>query len=119
MHWGLIFITTAILSCILGISIYLVDYKLTKNNVVSFSKKKPEFAFRTAESFLKDLNKTNDSNNIDLTKYKAGVRVYHKKFGEGIINYVEEEGKDLKVDITFDKAGHKRLMAKFAGLEII
>ena len=31
-----IFITTAILSCILGISIYLVDYKLTKNNVVSF-----------------------------------------------------------------------------------
>ena len=93
--------------------------KTTKNNVVSFSKKKPEFAFRTAESFLKDLNKTNDSNNIDLTKYKAGVRVYHKKFGEGIINYVEEEGKDLKVDITFDKAGHKRLMAKFAGLEII
>ena len=31
-----IFITTAILSCILGVSIYLVDYKLTKNNVVSF-----------------------------------------------------------------------------------
>lgn len=31
-----IFITTAILSCVLGISIYLVDYKLTKNNVISF-----------------------------------------------------------------------------------
>jgi len=24
-----------------------------------------------------------------------------------------------KVDINFEKAGHKRLMAKFAGLEII
>ena len=28
-------------------------------------------------------------------------------------------GDDLKVDIDFDKFGHKRLMAKFAGLEIL
>ena len=54
-----------------------------------------------------------------MTKYKAGIKVFHKKFGDGIINYVEPEGEDLKVDITFDKAGHKRLMAKFAKLEII
>ena len=54
-----------------------------------------------------------------MSKYKAGANVYHKKFGEGIINSVEPEGEDLKVDITFEKAGHKRLMAKFARLEII
>ena len=47
------------------------------------------------------------------------MRVFHKKFGEGIINLIEPEGEDLKVDINFDKAGHKRLMAKFANLEII
>ena len=75
------------------------------------------YAFRTAESFLNSLNKPKE--NIDIGKYKAGQRVYHKKFGEGTINYVEQEGEDLKVDITFDKAGHKRLMAKFAGLEIL
>lgn len=45
--------------------------------------------------------------------------MYHKKFGEGTINKVEEEGEDYKIDINFDKVGHKRLMAKFAGLEII
>ena len=45
--------------------------------------------------------------------------MYHKKFGEGTINYVEQEGNDLKVDITFEKSGHKRLMAKYAGLEIL
>ena len=56
---------------------------------------------------------------FNLSKYKAGIRIYHKKFGEGTINYVEKEGDDLKVDITFDKVGHKRLMAKFAKLEII
>ncbi len=75
------------------------------------------YAFRTAQSFLDNLNKK--SNNVDLSIYKEGKRVYHKKFGEGTINYVEEEGEDLKVDISFDKVGHKRLMAKFAGLEVI
>ncbi len=76
------------------------------------------FQFRSADSFLQSLNKPK-GNDVDLSKYAAGVKVYHKKFGEGIINSVEAEGEDLKVDIQFEKAGHKRLMAKFAGLEII
>ena len=59
------------------------------------------------------------ANNVDLSKYEAGVKVFHKKFGEGIISMVEPEGEDLKVDINFEKVGHKRLMAKFANLEII
>ena len=91
------------------------SYKV--NNTEDFGKK-PEFAFRSAESFLSGLNKKKTSD-MDLSIYKAGKRVYHKKFGEGNINYVEAEGDDLKVDITFDKVGHKRLMAKYAGLEII
>lgn len=77
------------------------------------------FAFKTPESFLNGLNKKQKNDNIDISKYKAGARVYHKKFGEGVINYIEEEGEDYKVDINFDKVGHKRLMAKYAGLEII
>ena len=75
------------------------------------------FAFRTAESFLNSLNKPKQE--TDVTMYKAGQRIYHKKFGEGTINSIEQEGEDAKVDINFDKAGHKRLMAKYAGLEII
>ena len=63
--------------------------------------------------------KKSQTANIDLSSYKEGVKVYHKKFGEGIISKVEEEGEDLKVDINFEKVGHKRLMAKFAGLEIL
>ena len=77
------------------------------------------FMFRTAESFLNNLTKKSTGANVDLSKYKAGVKIYHKKFGEGIISNVEPEGDDLKVDINFDKVGHKRLMAKFANLEII
>ena len=75
--------------------------------------------FRTAESFLNNLTKKSSGSSVDLSQYKAGVRIYHKKFGEGVISNVEPEGDDLKVDIQFDKVGHKRLMAKFANLEII
>ena len=75
------------------------------------------FAFRTAENFLNSLNKPKQD--VDISKYQAGMRIYHKKFGEGTINYIEPEGEDAKVDINFDKVGHKRLMAKYAGLEII
>ena len=78
------------------------------------------FSFKTAESFLSSLNKKSaQSENVDLSKYETGVRVFHKKFGEGTISKTEQEGNDLKVDIDFDKVGHKRLMAKFANLEII
>ena len=75
--------------------------------------------FRTAESFLSSLNKNKNNKTVDLSQYKEGVKIFHKKFGEGIINKVEPEGEDLKVDINFNKVGHKRLMAKFANLEII
>ena len=96
-------------------------YKINeKEPVMAASSKNTGFAFRTAESFLNNLGKkASSNNNVDLSKYEAGVRVFHKKFGEGTINMVEPEGEDLKVDINFDKAGHKRLMAKFANLEII
>ena len=77
------------------------------------------FKFRTAESFLNSIKQNQTSNNVDLSAYKEGQRVYHKKFGEGIITKLEPEGNDIKVDLEFDKVGHKRLMAKFAGLEIL
>lgn len=85
-----------------------------------FSPKEPAFGFRTAESFLNSLGRQKESENqVDLSKFRAGVTVYHKKFGEGVINSAEQEGEDLKLDINFEKVGHKRLMAKYANLEIM
>lgn len=76
------------------------------------------FQFRTAESFLNSLNKKANTG-ADISKYEEGQRVYHKRFGEGTIQKIEPEGEDYKLEISFDKVGNKRLMAKFAGLEII
>ena len=61
----------------------------------------------------------NKSKNVDVTQYAPGQRIYHKKFGEGTITKVEPEGDDMKVEISFDKSGNKRLMAKYAGLEVL
>lgn len=94
------------------------SYKIDNNDSSKTKTNENNFAFRTAESFLNNITKKSNQQ-VDLSQYQAGVRVKHKKFGEGIINKVEPEGEDLKVDITFDKAGHKRLMAKFAKLEVI
>ena len=106
-----------------GNSSKVVTKKLGVNEIestykVSASSNLSGYNFKSPESFLSNLNKKSE-NSTDLSKYQAGIRVFHKKFGEGTINYVEQEGDDLKVDINFDKAGHKRLMAKFANLEII
>jgi DNA helicase-2/ATP-dependent DNA helicase PcrA len=92
--------------------------KTYKEEIKETPKNSTGFAFKTAENFLNSLSKK-ATNTVDLSKYKSGVRVYHKKFGEGTILFVEQEGDDLKVDISFDKVGNKRLMAKYANLEII
>ena len=50
------------------------------------------FQFRSADSFLKSLNnKATAAREIDLSAYNAGVKVFHKKFGEGVISKVEAE----------------------------
>ena len=97
------------------------SYKMdsTESKVAAASKSASNFMFRTAESFLSNLNKKSEEKKVDLSQYKEGLRVFHKKFGEGTISIVEPENDDLKVDINFDKVGHKRLMAKFANLQII
>ena len=85
--------------------------KSATNGIASFG--------RTAESFLNGLANKSAKRQVDLSEYNTGVKVFHKKFGEGVITGTEPEGDDLKVDIDFEKFGHKRLMAKFSNLEII
>ena len=101
----------------------VVSYNINSiKNTTSVAKSKvpvnSTYQFRTVESFLNNQSTKNNSA-TDISLYKEGTRVFHKKFGEGTINYIEQEGDDYKVDLSFDKAGHKRLMAKYAGLEII
>jgi len=48
--------------------------------------------------------------------FKAGDRVVHKKFGEGMIISAMPVGNDTKLEIAFDKVGTKTLLALYANL---
>ena len=56
-----------------------------------------------------------DSATIALRMFITTINIIDEK-NIKVENY--DLSKDLKLDINFEKVGHKRLMAKFANLEI-
>jgi DNA helicase-2/ATP-dependent DNA helicase PcrA len=48
-----------------------------------------------------------------------GTRVFHQKFGYGLIKKLEGEGAQQRVIIDFEKAGQKKLVASMAKLEAV
>lgn len=53
-------------------------------------------------------------NNID---FKVGDTVCHKSFGSGTVLTVTPMGGDMLLEVAFDKAGTKKMMANYARLE--
>ena len=56
------------------------------------------------------------SGNTGVT-YNVGDTVRHKTFGTGVILSVKPMGNDNLLEVAFDRAGTKKLMANFAKLE--
>jgi len=54
-----------------------------------------------------------------ITLLEVGMRVRHNLFGEGIVKEVGGYGEKMKVTINFFTVGNKRLMVKYANLEIL
>jgi DNA helicase-2/ATP-dependent DNA helicase PcrA len=50
---------------------------------------------------------------------RPGVRVRHPLFGVGTVLRSEGNGDDLKVTVSFPGVGAKKLVARFAGLEVV
>ena len=47
------------------------------------------------------------------------MRVRHKSFGDGLIVGARPMASDTLLEIAFDKAGTKKIMANYAVLEIL
>jgi DNA helicase II / ATP-dependent DNA helicase PcrA len=52
------------------------------------------------------------------TGLRSGVRVRHPQFGVGTVLSVEEHNDDLKVTVRFASVGTKKLLTKYARLEL-
>ncbi|MEX0936155.1 MAG: UvrD-helicase domain-containing protein [Gemmatimonadota bacterium] len=55
--------------------------------------------------------------NQDQAHLVRGERVRHKTFGSGTVVDVSGFGRDVKVTVTFDSVGTKKLLARYAALE--
>ena len=53
-----------------------------------------------------------------LEAIRPGIRVYHSKFGFGLVESVEGVGPDARAVVVFDTVGSKTLVLKFAKLLI-
>ena len=66
--------------------------------------------------YIEQKPKSNLENN---TCVKSGMKVVHKKWGEGTIVQVKGEGDSTEITVVFDNQGLKKLMLAFAPIEII
>ena len=57
--------------------------------------------------------------NLRPEELKVGMRVVHGRFGLGTVKDLEGAGADAKAIITFDNAGEKRLLLKFAKVRAV
>ncbi|WP_435133170.1 ATP-dependent helicase [Formosa sp. A9] len=90
-----------------------------KGNVV---KKEPEKFQVSQPKNLKPLSQsgsTAGAANLFDNKLVAGTVVKHLRFGRGEVIKIEGVGADTKAEIKFENGGNKKLLLRFAKLEVI
>ena len=90
----------------------------------SFSKPKPkkkpiQQVPRVTPKNLKKISNTSSNTNLFDSKLTVGNVVNHQRFGTGEVLKIDGKGADLKAEIKFSTAGVKKLLLRFAKLEII
>ena len=73
----------------------------------------------TAPKNLKKVSETRENTNLFDNKLIIGDVVNHQRFGRGNVLKIEGKGADLKAEIKFENGGIKKLLLRFAKLELI
>lgn len=50
---------------------------------------------------------------------RKGTRVRHRKLGKGIVLGLEGDGDDLRLTVLFERIGKRKLLARYANLEVV
>ena len=96
--------------------------RFSKPKTPKFKKKetkKPEKFQISTPKKLKPVSQTNTGANLFDTKLTVGNIVNHQRFGRGEVLKIEGAGGDLKAEIKFEGGTTKKLLLRFAKLEII
>jgi DNA helicase-2/ATP-dependent DNA helicase PcrA len=62
---------------------------------------------------------TDKENSKSGPVFKAGVRVRHEQFGDGIVLSRERAGNEIKLTVTFSRVGRKSLIERYAKLKAL
>jgi DNA helicase-2/ATP-dependent DNA helicase PcrA len=99
-----------------------IRYKPAKQPVFkkgsATKKEQTKFQVSTPKN-LKPVSKTNGSTNLFDSKLVVGNIVKHLRFGKGEVLKIEGKGADIKAEINFQHGGIKKLLLRFAKLEVI
>ena len=79
---------------------------------------KPEWEAEEQEIEMEAENEGVWDNELELS-WKKGLKVKHPTFGQGVIERVEGNEEKIKLVVKFKNAGRKKLLAKYAKLEIL
>ncbi|WCO02937.1 ATP-dependent helicase [Psychroserpens ponticola] len=85
-------------------------------------KKEAKPAKFVAPKNLKPVSKssnTNDNTNLFDDKLAVGNFVEHARFGKGEVLKIEGKGPDVKAEINFEVGGVKKLLLRFAKLDVL
>ena len=103
-----------------------VDMKFVNNVNTSRNyvrQKIDENKLRIKKLPYKNLRKINSSSiskiKNPLVNINLNEKVYHERFGEGIVEDIEGEGDNIRAKINFKTSGEKKLLLKFAKLKIL
>ena len=99
-----------------------VDPNTVRYKKPSYPKAKPKvqekFQISTPKN-LKKVSETKATSNLFDNKLIVGDVVNHQRFGKGNVLNIEGKNADLKAEIRFENGGVKKLLLRFAKLEII
>ncbi|HWN41124.1 MAG TPA: hypothetical protein VNW71_02825, partial [Thermoanaerobaculia bacterium] len=60
-----------------------------------------------------------DESAVPRRPIKRGSRVRHPTLGSGVVLEMEGQGEEMRITVFFEKAGKRKLVAKFANLEML
>ena len=80
---------------------------------------KPENFVISTPKKMKPLAKSEDNTNLFDHKLTVGNIVRHQRFGKGEVLKIEGKGGDAKAEIKFEVGGSKKLLLRFAKLQIL
>ncbi len=99
----------------------VLEYREKQSKVSVESSPQPK-TIAELKAYLQQKQKTPESASGDSktgAMFKAGTRVHHEQFGDGIVLSRERSGNEIKLVITFSRVGRKSLIEKYAKLKAL